>query len=215
VRFVSGAEDAKYMVLCGKTAEEKEGSLYLLSLTGSKEQIVKRTAVPSLDLSRRYFDLELQNVAALQLGTESAKGVFQVHGAVVASELAGIAAKVVEMTVEYVKTRKQFNVPIGTFQAVQHKIADMYLQSEALRALSTFACWAAQHSQEQAQLSTLSALSFACEQAPLIAETAIQMHGGIGFTWEYELHLYLRRAKMVEMLYRASAESAAQIISAV
>ncbi|MBN8550873.1 MAG: acyl-CoA dehydrogenase, partial [Deltaproteobacteria bacterium] len=135
--------------------------------------------------------------------------------AIVAEELGGMCARVVDLTLEYVKTRKQFGVAIGSFQAVQHKLSDMHLQSEALRSLAAFATWAAQESKEQSELSSRAALAFACEHAPQIIETAIQMHGGIGFTWEYELHLYLRRAKMLELLFGSGEAEHQSLIASV
>lgn len=119
----------------------------------------------------------------------------------VASELAGIAQRSVEMTQEYVKTRKQFGAAIGSFQAVQQQLADAYLKSESLISLVQFAAWTYSSSREQLPLAAKSALGFAIDVVPLIVETAIQLHGGIGFTWEYDLHLYLRRARMLSALY--------------
>ncbi len=123
-----------------------------------------------------------------------------------AQELAGMAARVVEMTVEYVSTRKQFDVPIGGFQAVQQKLADMHAESEALGAVSHFAAWTADFSPEQLELASHAALMKAVSVVPKIIETSIQLHGGIGFTWEHDLHLYLRRARTLCALWAPSEE---------
>ncbi|MCB0332221.1 MAG: acyl-CoA/acyl-ACP dehydrogenase [Bdellovibrionales bacterium] len=121
-----------------------------------------------------------------------------------AQELAGMSARVVEMTVEYVSTRKQFDVPVGGFQAVQQKLADMHAESEALQALAHFAAWTADYSQDQLELASQTAILKAVSVVPKIIETAIQLHGGIGFTWEHDLHLYLRRAQTLSALWAPS-----------
>ena len=111
------------------------------------------------------------------------------------------------MTSEYVQTRKQFNRAVGSFQAVQHKVSDMYLKSEALRAITHFATWTADNDASQLSLASMAALNCACSYAPLVVENALQVHGGIGFTWEYDLHLYLRRIRTLQSIWQpAQAE---------
>ena len=121
----------------------------------------------------------------------------------------------VEATVEFVKTRKQFGVAIGGFQAVQHKLANMHLKTEAMRAMAHFASWSAEESKDQLTLASASALAFACEHAGTIVEDAIQLHGGIGFTWEFDLHLFLRRAKMLEILFAPTKRHSELILNAI
>ena len=134
-----------------------------------------------------------------------------------AAELTGICEAVVGRTVDYVKTRKQFDQPIGAFQAVQHKLADLHLDAESASALVSFAGWAADFSKDQFSLASTSALAHALEAAPRVVETAIQLHGGIGFTWEFDLHLYLRRVRSYSALYpldQADFDKLLQLISA-
>ena len=104
------------------------------------------------------------------------------------------------MTAEYVKTRKQFGKPVASFQAVQHKLSDMLMWSEQISSLGRFAAWAADTDRSQFLRSATAAHGYSAEFAPKLVETAIQLHGGIGFTWEYSLHLYLRRAKNLASL---------------
>lgn len=212
--LVPFAQFSNYLLFCGSTAENAAPTLYLADLGSGKEQRVTSVKSASLDLTRAYYDVQLENVAALDLGAAHAQRLSLVLSAMIAEELAGICGRVVTLTLDYVKTRKQFGVAIGTFQAVQHRLADMYLQTEALRSIASFASWSSQESKEQAELASRAALAFACEQAPQIIEAAIQMHGGIGFTWEYELHLSLRRAKMLEMLFGSSAAGHRALIQA-
>ncbi|MBN8550423.1 MAG: acyl-CoA dehydrogenase family protein, partial [Deltaproteobacteria bacterium] len=108
-----------YLLFCGRAAEAAPVSLYLADLGTGKEQLVKCDATGALDLSRPYHDVQLENVAALDLGVEAASGLRNVFSTIVAEELAGMCGKVVDLTLEYVKTRKQFGVAVGSFQAVQ------------------------------------------------------------------------------------------------
>ena len=130
----------------------------------------------------------------------------------VAAELGGICSKVVEMTVDYLKIRKQFEVPIGGFQAVQHKAADMHLHTEAISSLVAFALRSHSKDLKEFALACQSALSYACDHACAITESAIQLHGGIGFTWEHDLHLYLRRAKRLETNHKLSERDLDQLV---
>jgi alkylation response protein AidB-like acyl-CoA dehydrogenase len=140
-------------------------------------------------------------VPALVLSVETSQALEDVLEAIKASEAAGICDRVIQMSVEYAKTREQFGKPIGSFQAVQQKLADAYASSEALSSLSRFAVWACCHAPDQRHLTARAAISMAADVAPKICETAIQSHGGIGFTWEYDLHLYLRRAKTLQAAF--------------
>lgn len=119
-----------------------------------------------------------------------------------ACEAAGVCARAIEITKEYVTTRKQFGKAIGTFQAVQHKLADLFLSAETLRTTSEFACWAGAHSPSQIALSSAAAATLAHDTVCRVVEGCIQLHGGIGFTWEHDLHLFLRRAKVLQRALR-------------
>lgn len=138
---------------------------------------------------------------SLSLRSRAAAVVQAEFAALSAAMLAGAAARALEMSAEHASTRRQFEQPISSFQAIRHHLADMLIKVEALTALSSFACFAAAASEDQTYLAAHSALRYALEAAPQVAEQAIQVHGGIGFTWEYDLHLYLRRIKSSEALF--------------
>lgn len=121
-----------------------------------------------------------------------------------AGEALGAADHAVRLTRSYMLDRKQFGVQIATFQALQHKLADMYRYVEQMQSLYRFAAWTASSSVTQEPLVSLAAIKFIYNHAVEVIEGAIQLHGGIGFTWEYDLHLLLRRAKMNETLIRLS-----------
>jgi len=123
-------------------------------------------------------------------------------------ELYGMGNRAFELTREYVKTREQFGLPVGGFQAVQHKLVDSFVSLEALRSLNWLAAVKfATENPAEFSLATLSALSLAVNDIPRVIETAIQLHGGIGFTFEHELHLYLRRARVYKSMLSALVES--------
>lgn len=117
------------------------------------------------------------------------------YGILKSLEIVGACEKSIEMTVEHVKTRKQFDAPIGSFQAVQHKLADAFVGLSSMKSLCQFAAWAVDSSPEQIDLAGKAAITFSVERGSKIIETCIQLHGGTGFTWEYDLHLYLRRVR--------------------
>ncbi len=161
----------------------------------------------SLDLTQASHQLTFASTAAMELSLAARAPAFSRMLALLkAAELCGIGERVVQMTAEYVKTRQQFGVPVGGFQAVQHQLADMYAHVAAAKALVIFAAWAIDVSPDQAALASRSAITYACEVLPPAVERAIQLHGGMGFTWEYDLHLFLRRAKRIEALW-ASEEA--------
>lgn len=174
--------------------------------------ISKRSA---LDLTTTLHSIELDGVAGVILDQSSSVGIEDLLEAIKASEVAGLCTRVIEMTVEYVKTRKQFGVPVGSFQAIQHLLANCYAKSEALTSLARFATWSAVHSPNQRHLTARAAVTEATQIGPAICEAAIQAHGGIGFTWEYDLHLYLRRAQAIRSAFSLSEVRARALIEAV
>ena len=99
------------------------------------------------------------------------------------------------MTVEYAKERKQFGRAIGSYQAVSHACAQMFLETEGARTVTYWAAWALDHDPENADLAAYAAKAYASDAAVNVCRSALQVHGGIGFTWEHDLHLFLKRAE--------------------
>jgi len=124
-----------------------------------------------------------------------------------AAELCGIADAALTMTVEYVKIREQFGRAIATFQAIQHKLADMKVLLENARSLTYYAAWALDTGADDRRLAAAMAKAYASDACTRVATEAIQAHGGIGFTWEHDLHLYLKRAKAAEVTYGDATEN--------
>lgn len=176
---------------------------------------VERQSLPSLDLTTPLTKLTYTDAPCAILSAESTEALEVALETLKASEVSGICQRVISMTTEYVKTREQFGAPIGSFQAIQQKLAQVYAESEALGSLCRFAAWSFSASPEQRRLTSRAAILKAADVGPMVCEAAIQCHGGIGFTWEYDLHLYLRRAKMIEAAFGITEERAAGVIGAV
>jgi alkylation response protein AidB-like acyl-CoA dehydrogenase len=124
-----------------------------------------------------------------------------------AAELAGGIARCLELSVDYVKLREQFGKPIGAFQAIKHRCADMFVASQAT---SAAVLGAARTSAQDDRIVTATAV-YVAEQAMRVAEDTLQLHGGIAFTWEHEAHFYVTRAKSTQVLLRASGRSRERI----
>ena len=190
LRFVPVRPSASFLLFPTETG------MALGNLAGSN-----RSTESALDRLRHQEKISLKNDSSISLSAESAARLSAMISVLRAAELTGICETVVARSVDYVKTRKQFDQPIGAFQAVQHKLADLHLDAESASALVSFAGWAADFSKDQFSLASTSALAHALDAAPRVVETAIQLHGGIGFTWEFDLHLYLRRVRTYSALY--------------
>ena len=132
-----------------------------------------------------------------------------------AAENVGIAQRVMEMSVAYASERKQFGRPIGTNQAVSHQCAQMLLEVEGARALVYNAAWALEHDPKQAPLASAMAKAWASDAGPRVVSSAIQVHGGIGFTWEHDLHFFLKRAEANALALGGAREHRARVAALV
>ncbi|MET9660896.1 acyl-CoA dehydrogenase family protein, partial [Streptomyces sp. NPDC006510] len=155
----------------------------------------------SLDETRPLARVELRDTEAELLGADDAAdvtGALASAGhpvaALLAAEAVGAAGSALERTVEYVKAREQFGRAIGSFQAVKHRLADLYVQVQTARSAAYYAAW------DPAAAGGL-ALAQALEALRITTAEAVQLHGGLGFTWEHEAHLYFKRAAADELLF--------------
>lgn len=160
----------------------------------------------SLDLLRPYSKLSLSLPAGKSLGKVDATILNHRISVLACSELIGVSRRALELTVDYVSTRKQFGAPIGSFQAIQHKLADVLLSIDSAEALTRFAAWSADHDPRQFVELATAAKGYCSDVLPRAIESTLQAHGGIGFTYEYDLHLYLRRAQMAASLFGTADE---------
>ncbi|MEU0761909.1 acyl-CoA dehydrogenase family protein [Streptomyces microflavus] len=172
----------------------------LLFLVSAEAEGLARTRLTSMDETRPLARIELRDAAARLLGADDGTDVCGAladtgsrAAAVLAAEAVGAAAGALERTVAYVKEREQFGRAIGSFQAVKHRLADLYVRVEAARSAAYYAAW-------DPAAGPL-ALAQALEAARIVAGEAVQLHGGIGFTWEHEAHLYVKRAAADELLF--------------
>jgi len=113
-------------------------------------------------------------------------------------EAVGIAQKTLELGVEHAKTREQFGRKIGVYQAVSHRLADTYVETELARSLAYWAAWCVAEDDEQAPVAVAAAKAYAGDTAVAACERSIQVHGGMGFTWEHVLHRYYKRALWIQ-----------------
>ncbi len=164
---------------------------------------------PGLDATRKLYALEFNDVDialadALAFAPETAAPVAQateVATVALCAEMVGGMQWALETAVEYAKTRQQFGRPIGAYQAVQHQCADMLLLTESARSAVYYAAWAATEGDPGARLAVSIAKAYCSDAAREVTNRAIQVHGGIGFTWEHDLHLYYKRAKGAEIMF--------------
>ena len=149
----------------------------------------------ALDATRPLFTVTLDGTAGIELtGTDFGRA-WHAIAVMAAAESVGVAARVTQTTVEYAKERKQFGRAIGSYQAVSHACAQMFLETEGARSVTYWAAWALDHDPETAYMAANSAKAYASDAAVNVARSALQVHGGIGFTWEHDLHLFLKRAE--------------------
>jgi alkylation response protein AidB-like acyl-CoA dehydrogenase len=178
----------------GWIAVPDAGSADVLVLRdGSVTEAFDAEPAAGLDPTRRLFSVRVTG-AAEPLDGDLARGWDQI-AVMNAAESVGVAARAMDMAVAYAKERKQFGRAIGSYQAVSHACAQMLLEVEGARSAVYWAAWALDHEPETAPLATACAKAYASDAGARVTRSALQVHGGIGFTWEHDLHLLLKRAE--------------------
>jgi alkylation response protein AidB-like acyl-CoA dehydrogenase len=155
------------------------------------------TPVTSLDMTRQLADVHLDSVGEVLLADaeDAIRQALTVGSALLASEQVGLARWCLEETVSYLKVRKQFGRVVGGFQAIKHRLADLFTEVESAAAVAAYAAAAVAEEDDDLPVATAVAQSYCADLAVRAAEEAVQLHGGIGMTWEHPAHLYLKRAK--------------------
>ncbi len=161
---------------------------------------VTRTPIPSLDLTRPLCDLSLHGASGRVLGDGEAaerawSAALTAGAAVLASEQLGLAEWCLDTTVEYVKGRHQFGRPVGSYQGLKHRLAELWVSVTQARAVARYAAGCVADDDSDTAVAVSLAQAHCSPVAVRAAEECVQMHGGIGFTWEHPAHLYLKRAK--------------------
>ena len=153
---------------------------------------------PTIDSTRRFSRVSASGGEPLEGDVMPALDRIEVA---LAAELVGIAQRTMEMAVEYAKEREQFGRPIGTNQAVSHRCAQMMLEVESARSTTLYAAWTADHEPGSLPLASSMAKSYASDAGSNVTTSSLQVHGGIGFTWEHDLHFFLKRARTDRHLF--------------
>ena len=157
--------------------------------------------LPTFDLACRFGEVWLGGPATACGALGRLEPVDQMAAVGAAATLLGVMSRALEMTLAYVQTREAFRRPIGSFQALQHRLADMLLRTESTRSAVYRAAWCLATGDDAGPLAAAAAKAYAGDAARLVCGEAIQMHGGIGFTWELDLHFLFKRAKTLELHY--------------
>jgi alkylation response protein AidB-like acyl-CoA dehydrogenase len=157
----------------------------------------------SLDTTRPLSTVRLDDAPAVELSAphDALSRAWHAIAAATAAESVGVAARAMDMAVAYAKERKQFGRPIGSYQAVSHACAQMFLETEGARSVAYWAAWALDNDDDAAASAAHSAKAYASDAAVGVTRRALQVHGGIGFTWEHDLHLFLKRAESLAHAY--------------
>jgi alkylation response protein AidB-like acyl-CoA dehydrogenase len=193
------------------------GGLYAVDATAEG---VTRTPVVSLDLTRPLVDVALDSAAAslVASGTPASSALHAAlitGAALLASEQVGVAEWCLQSTVDYVRTRRQFGRPVGSFQALRHRLADVWVEVTQAKAVARYAAACAATGDADLPVAASLAQAFCAPVAVKAAEECVQLHGGIGFTWEHPAHLYLKRAKSAALAYGAPDQHRMRIASLV
>jgi len=184
-------------------ADGVPSALYLVEATAPG---VHRTPLVSLDMTRQLCDITLDGAQARQVAVGAAAEAAVSAGlaagaAILAAEQLGLAQRCLDMTVAYVTERRQFARQIGSFQAIKHRLADLWTTITLARAASRYAAACLADGDPDAPVAVALAKSACCEAAVTAAQECVQLHGGIGFTWEHPAQLYLKRAKAASVAY--------------
>jgi alkylation response protein AidB-like acyl-CoA dehydrogenase len=194
---VSGVADALPAGVLVVPADGVPNGLYLVDMAAGG---VTKTPVISLDMTRQLCDLIFDDapgtlIASGAGATAALEAALAAGAGILAAEQVGIAQRCLDMTVAYVKERKQFARPVGSFQGLKHRLADLWVSITQARAASRYAASCLATGDPDVKVAVALAKAYCSEVAVNAAQECVQMHGGIGFTWEHTAHLYLKRAK--------------------
>jgi len=170
-----------------------------------RDQVTMEPVV-SLDMTRQLADIDLTGAASTLLidatdGAAAVRDALELGAALLASEQLGVAEWCLESTVAYLKERRQFGRIVGGFQAIKHRLADLWVEVESARAAARYAAATAAEGDPDRRVATALAQAYCSGMAVHAAEECVQLHGGIGMTWEHPAHLYLKRAKADQLAF--------------
>src|SRR5215467_7128298 len=197
---------ADHMIVAARTRSEGEDGVTLFLVSGRPSGMTVKP-LKTLDMTRRWYEVRFDGVVlpasavvgAVDQGWAPLRRALDWAAAGLCAEMVGGAQHVLDTSVEYAKTRQQFGKPIGIYQAVSHKLADMLLETESARSATYYAAWAVDADAPDRTLAASMAKAYTSDAYRRAAGNGIQVHGGIGFTWEHDMHLYFKRAKAFEV----------------
>ena len=204
--FVADAAAAGFTVVAARTRASGEEGVTLFLVEGRPPGMTV-TPLRTMDMTRRWYQVGFDGVflppdavmGAPDRGWTPLRRALEWGEAAICAEMVGGAQHVLETSVDYAKTRQQFGKPIGIYQAVSHKLADMLLEIESARSATYYASWAVDADAPDRSLAASIAKAYVSDAYRRAAGNGIQVHGGIGFTWEHDMHLYFKRAKASEV----------------
>jgi alkylation response protein AidB-like acyl-CoA dehydrogenase len=210
--FVPDGHTADLLVVAartGKPTREDAAAGVTLFLVPADAAGLSATLLPTMDQTRKLAEVRLSRVevgpdavlGAVGQGAGPLARVIQRATVALCAEMCGGAQRVLEMCTEYAKIRVAFGKPIGTYQAVKHKCADMLVAVENAKSITYYAAWALDEAPAEAPLAASMAKAYVSDAFRKATGDGIQIHGGIGFTWEHDLHLYFKRAKSSEVTF--------------
>jgi alkylation response protein AidB-like acyl-CoA dehydrogenase len=223
--FVPDAHTADAVVVVARTAQAKTAEdgigLFLVPASASGLEV---KLLPTMDQTRKLCEVRLNNitVGADALLGDKTRGwapltrVIERATVGLCAEMCGGAQRVLDMTTQYAKIRVAFGKPIGAYQGVKHRAADMLVDVENAKSITYYAAWAVDEGVPEATLAASMAKAYVSDAYRKVSAAGIQLHGGIGFTWEHDLHLYFKRAKGSEFTFGDATyhrERVAQLIN--
>jgi alkylation response protein AidB-like acyl-CoA dehydrogenase len=191
-KLVPDGDSAEVIVLCA------DGGVSVVERSAADVE-----PVATMDSTRRYARVRAGGGEPLpgEVGPGVGAGLLAVS-----AELTGVAQRAMEMAVEYARDRKQFGRPIGAYQAVSHRCAQMLLETEGARSATYYGAWTADAQPEELELAASMAKAYSSDAGWRVCSSSLQVHGGIGFTWEHDLHFFLKRAKVDALLWGSASE---------
>jgi len=191
-KLVPDGDNAEVIVLCA------DGGVSVVERSAADVE-----PVATMDSTRRYARVRAGGGEPLpgEVGPGIGAGLLAVS-----AELTGVAQRAMEMAVEYARDRKQFGRPIGAYQAVSHRCAQMLLETEGARSATYYGAWTADAQPEELELAASMAKAYSSDAGWRVCSSSLQVHGGIGFTWEHDLHFFLKRAKVDALLWGSASE---------
>jgi alkylation response protein AidB-like acyl-CoA dehydrogenase len=186
-----------------------DGGVYLVA---ADDPGVRREPVTSLDMTRPLCDVSFDGARAERIGEAAGlERALLVGSALLAAEQLGLAERCLELTVAYVKERRQFGRPVGSYQGLKHRLAELWVAVTQARAVARYAAACAAAADADLPVAAAVAQAHCGPVAVRAAEECVQMHGGIGFTWEHPAHLYLKRAKSASLAFGSASRHRATL----